>query len=217
METKIQEIKQRILDIDMLYHSDESKDKNTQEVLKAYRELLKSINDDPELVGDEVELLVMNITDKIDRIIHPRHPRYNEDLITTEEEFRAAIEEIHNNQRYGNENNEMLTDGEAIKLYNILLDVLRKMKDLSPEVERDLRRTIMLKIGQASKVEKEKEQELIDLKNKKDDAFAIAKARFKALSILEKIKSYRLKENPKAQDIEELSIEEIDNLYQRKR
>lgn len=184
-----------------------------QEALKAYKEIMGTINQTTELTEEEIKELTNIISDKIDRIIHPRHPMYNEDLITNEEEFKVAIENIHYRQRYDDGIMGTLNDGDAIKLYNILLGVLEKMKGLSPEVERALRKSVMVKIGQAPKVEREKIDEYNEYKVKQQVAFEAAKERFKSLSLFEKFKLYRLKQTPKHQDVDFMSVEEIDNLY----
>lgn len=187
-----------------------------QEAIDKYNEILEVISLLSELSVDEVNRLTAIVNKKIDRIKHPIHPLYNEDRITNEEEFRAAIEHIHYRQRYDDGIMGTLDAGDATRLYNILLEVLDKMEILSEESKKALRDEVKLRIGQVNIVEDEKIAEYHEYKAKQEAAFVEAKARYKSLSIFEKIKLNRNKMAPKHQDIKFMPVEEINELYLRK-
>lgn len=187
-----------------------------REALNEYEELLDLINSLSGLSEDEVRDLTDNINSKIDWIKNPRHSFYNEERITTEEEFKDAIEHIHYRHRYDDGIMGTLDAGDATYLYNVLLEVLERMKGLSDETKKSLRDAVKVKIGQVNIVEEEKIQEYREYKEKQTAAFELAKQRYKSLSLFEKIKLHRQKQTPKYQDVDFMSVEEIDNLYLRK-
>ncbi len=187
-----------------------------QEALDKYREIADIIQQVIELSVEEANDLNAMINKKIDRIYNPVHPVYNEDLITNEEEFRAAIENIHYRHRYDDGIMGTLDAGDATRLYNVLLEVLEKIPSLDEATKKVLRVEVKFKIGQVNVVEEDKIAEYHEYKAKQEVAFAEAKARFKALSFFEKIKLHRKKMTPEHQDFEFMSVEEIDNLYLRK-
>lgn len=215
MKTKYQEVLEKIEAIDYKHKEDSGMVGvlSDNEALSEYKTLREVIIQIPGLSGDEINKLVWIINKKIDRIVHPVHPLYNEDLITNEEEFRAAIQDIHYKHRYDDGMMGTLDENDAIRLYNVLLEVLSKMENLSESVIRSLRDEIKIKIGRVHLVEEEKLNEYNENKIKHEEAFRNAKERFKSLSLFEKIKLYKNKMAPKNQDIEFMSIEEIDELY----
>ena len=182
-------------------------------VVDNYIELLKIVSNMNHLDENQTKELIKDIEDKIDRIRHPRHERYNEDLITTEKEFRIAIEEINHLHRFGDNDLKILTMMEAVNLYNILLEVLDKINTIDDDIKKELKREVLLKIGQSQNVEEEKTKEMEDRRN----AFIAAKERYKLLSLIEKIKLYREKQTPSHQNLELMSIDEIESLYTVKR
>jgi hypothetical protein len=182
-------------------------------VVDNYMELLKIVSNMNHLDENQTKELIKDIEDKIDRIRHPRHERYNEDLITTEKEFRIAIEEINHLHRFGDNDLKILTMMEAVNLYNILLEVLDKINTIDDDIKKELKREVLLKIGQSQNVEEEKTKEMEDRRN----AFIAAKERYKLLSLIEKIKLYREKQTPSHQNLELMSVDEIESLYTVKR
>jgi hypothetical protein len=72
-----------------------------------------------------------------------------------------------------------LTEGEACEYYRLLLNLLDKMDNLTPEVKETLRKEVQVKIDSTEKVE---EAKMEDRRAVKAEEFAKAKAGFNRLS-----------------------------------
>lgn len=179
------------------------------EALSDYQQLLEALPSIPGLSEEDIKTLTIEIEKYIDRIHNPVDDRYNLDTITNEETFRKAIETIHYEHRYSAGGTfGPLTEGEALWDYQLLLNLLDKMDNLTVEVKDELRREVQVRIDATSKVEEEKRADRIAVE---EEEFSKAKDRFNKLSSFEKLK---LKLKGKAP--EQLNRESMDSVDYRR-
>jgi hypothetical protein len=182
-----------------------------EEALKDYNELLEALPSIPGLSEEDIKVLTTEIEKKIGRIHNPVDERYNEDTITNEEEFRKAIEQIHYEHRYSAGGTMgPLTEGEACEYYRLLLNLLDKMDNLTPEVKETLRKEVQGKIDSTEKVE---EAKMEDRRAVKAEEFAKAKARFNRLSSFERLKLKLRGQTPDQVNYESMDMRDLRRLY----
>ena len=182
-----------------------------EEALSDYQQLIETLPSIPGLSEEDIKVLTVEIEKHIDKIHNPVDERYNLDTITNEEEFRKAIEQIHYEHRYS-AGGRMgpLTEGEACEYYRLLLNLLDKMGNLTPEVKETLKKEVQGKIDSTEKVE---EAKMEDRRAVKAEEFAKAKARFNRLSSFERLKLKLRGQTPDQVNYESMDMRDLRRLY----
>lgn len=184
-----------------------------EESLSDYQQLIEALPSIPGLSEEDIKLLTVEIEKHIDKIHNPVDERYNLDTITNEEEFRKAIERIHYEHRYSAGGTfGPLTEGEAVSDYRLLISLLDKMENLTPEVKDVLRKEVQDKIESTASVEEEKRA---DRRAVKEEEFAKAKGRFNELSAFTKLKLKLKGQAPEQLNQDSMDTRDLRGLYRK--
>lgn len=124
--------------------------------------------------------------------------------------YKKMIESTHEDHKKGN-----LNEIEYINAYNEILDVIYDSTDLTDDEKNLLIKEVRTRIGQIPIVEAERKTTLEQKQQEINLAFVAAKARFKKLSVFQKIKLNISGLAPSQLPKGNLSVEEINGLYKK--
>ena len=215
MVPKIEEVRKAIKDINYQHTTSGTYEGklSDEEALSDYKKLLEALPSIPGLSEDDIKVLTTEIEKYISRVYNPVDERYNEDTITNEEQFRKAIERIHYEHRYSAGGTfGPLTEGEAVSDYRLLISLLDKMDNLTPEVKDVLRKEVQDKIESTASVEEEKRA---DRRAIKEEEFAKAKGRFNELSAFTKLKLKLKGQAPEQLNQDSMDTRDLRGLYRK--